>query len=90
MTMVQVVLSGALPLTSGGLIEKLSVLSPSYWATNALSASIDLIQISRITDENQQTKWESTLQNLNQCLWLLLVFVLIFTVISLIRIRKSR
>ena len=90
MTMVQVVLSGALPLTSGGLIEKLSVLSPSYWATNALSASIDLIQISRITDENQQTKWESSLQNLNQCLWLLLVFVLIFTVISLIRIRKSR
>lgn len=90
MTMVQVVLSGALPLSTGGVIDRLSIFSPSYWATNGLSASVDLVQISRINDPDQQEKWASSVSNLSQSYWYLLAFVLIFSVGSLLKIRKSR
>ncbi len=90
MTMVQVVLSGALPLTTGGVIDKLSIFSPSYWATNGLSASVDLVQISRINDPDQQEKWASSVSNLSQSYWYLGLFILIFSMGSLLKIRKSR
>ena len=38
MTMIQVVLSGALPLEASGLINQISKIVQSYWANNALSA----------------------------------------------------
>ena len=90
MTMVQVVLSGALPLSTGGVIDKLSIFSPSYWATNGLSASVDLVQISRIDDPDQQEKWASSVTNLSQSYWYLLGFVLLFSLGALLKIRKSR
>ena len=90
MTMVQVVLSGAMPLNTGGAVDQLSVASPSYWATNALSAAVDLVQISRITEVSQQEKWSATASNLSQSYWYLLAFIIIFAVGSFLRIRKSR
>ena len=90
MTMVQVVLSGALPLSTGGVIDKLSIFSPSYWATNGLSASVNLVQISRVDDPDQQGKWVSSIANLNQSYWYLMGFVLLFSAGSLLKIRKSR
>lgn len=90
MTMVQVVLSGALPLSTGGVINQLSILSPSYWATNGLSASIDLIQIARISDQEQQEKWAYSVSNLSQSYWYLGLFIIIFALGSLLKIRKSR
>ena len=50
MTMVLVVLSGALPLQSGGLVGQISRFVPSHWATNALSASVDIVQLGFISD----------------------------------------
>jgi hypothetical protein len=90
MTMVQVVLSGALPLSTGGAIDKLSIFSPSYWATNGLSASVDLVQISRISEPAQQEKWSSSISNLSQSYWHLLLFVLLFSIGSLMKVRKTR
>lgn len=88
MTMMQVVLSGSLPLGSGGFIDTISRFSPSYWATNALSSSIDLVQISRITDMTQQEKWSATTTNFKSCLEIILIFCSIFATSTFIRLRK--
>ena len=90
MTMIQVVLSGAMPLESGGLIDKMSVFSPSYWANNALSSSIDLVQISRITDPVQQEHWQATSSNLINCIWIMSAFMTGFAMMSWLKVRKSR
>ena len=90
MTMVQVVLSGAMPLSSGGLIDKLSLFSPSYWATNALSGSVDLIQISRITESSQQQKWAATTSNFNTCIEAILLFILVFSAGTWFRVKKVK
>lgn len=90
MTMIQVVLSGAMPLETGGLIDKFSSLSPSYWANNALSASVDLVQISRITDSLQQDHWRATSENLLLSLSIILSFMISLAFLSWVRIRKSR
>jgi ABC-type transport system involved in multi-copper enzyme maturation permease subunit len=90
MTMVLVVLSGALPLQSGGFVGQLSQLVPSHWATNALSASVDIVQLGFITDSFEQSKWESSSENLSTSLSLVAVFSAIFVLVSLFRLRRSR
>ena len=90
MTMVQVVLSGALPLEATGIINQISQLVPSYWATNALSASIDIVQLNLVTDVQLQEKWAATLSNMSNSLLLVGTFCLLFILISLWRIRRNR
>jgi len=90
MTMVLVVLSGALPLQSGGLVGQLARFVPSHWATNALSASVDIVQLGFITDSFEQTKWESSRANLSFSLSIVAIFAVIFVVISLFRLKRTR
>jgi len=90
MTMVLVVLSGALPLQSGGLVGQLARFVPSHWATNALSASVDIVQLGFITDSFEQTKWESSSANLSFSLSIVAIFAVIFVVISLVRLKRTR
>jgi ABC-type multidrug transport system ATPase subunit len=89
-TMVLVVLSGALPLESNGLISKVSQFVPSHWATNALASSVNLVQLSLTTDEALLDKWQSTVENMTTSISWVGVFALLFTVISLVRVRRSR
>jgi hypothetical protein len=90
MTMVLVVLSGALPLESKGLIAQISRFVPSHWANNAISASIDLVQLNLISDKKLQSDWESSVSNLSTSLIVVISFSLIFALISLLRIKRSR
>lgn len=90
MTMVLVVLSGALPLQSGGFVGQLSKFVPSHWATNALSASVDIVQLGFITDSFEQSKWESSSENLTLSLGLIGAFAVIFVILSLIKIKRNR
>jgi ABC-type transport system involved in multi-copper enzyme maturation permease subunit len=90
MTMVLVVLSGALPLESKGLVAQLSKFVPSHWATNALSASVDIIQLGLVTDKNQQENWESSIANLTMSLGYIAFFGLLFTIFGLLNLRRSR
>jgi len=90
MTMVLVVLSGALPLESKGLVAQFSKFVPSHWATNALSASVDIIQLGLISDKDQQAKWESSVSNLSISLSYILAFGLVFAFLGLLNLRKSR
>ena len=90
LTMVLVVLSGALPLESKGLIAQFSKFVPSHWATNALSASVDIIQLGLITEKELQAKWESSISNLTSSIIYISVFALIFALLSLLNLRKRR
>jgi len=66
LTMTQVVLSGALPGKNEGLIALISPLVPSYWSMNSLAASIDLVAISNIADEDLSIRWEAVIGTLTQ------------------------
>lgn len=89
MTMILVVLSGALPLENAGIVSKISRLVPSYWSTNGLAASVDLIQLSSISDKTQQLKWEASLSNLILSLNYVLLFCIFFSILSVVSLRKK-
>lgn len=90
MTMIQVVLSGALPLETQGVINDISKFVPSYWATNALSASVDIVQLGFITDKAQQAKWQSSLENFTSSLTYIGFFAVGFIGLSLAKLRRNR
>jgi ABC-type multidrug transport system ATPase subunit len=90
MTMVLVVLSGALPLQSGGLVGQLSQFVPSHWATNALSASVDIVQLGFITDSFEQSKWQASSENLTSSLSFVGLFGLFFILVSMLKLKRSR
>ena len=89
-TMVQVVLSGALPLSSSAALDLISKFSPSFWATNALASSINLVQISRVLDQARQARWESTLENLRSSLLIVALMGLLFYCITYLKLRKIK
>lgn len=89
-TMVQVVLSGALPLETQGVINQISMAIPSYWGTNALSASVDLVQLNLTNDPDLQIRWYSSVSNIVTSLIILYGFSLFFILITLIKVRRSR
>jgi ABC-type transport system involved in multi-copper enzyme maturation permease subunit len=66
LTMTQVVLSGALPGKNEGLIALISPLVPSYWSMSSLAASVDLVEISNISDEDLAIRWEAIVATLTQ------------------------
>ena len=90
MTMVQVVLSGALPLETKGVINQISMAVPSYWATNALSASVDIVQLNLTSDPDLQERWVATASNLTNSLGVVGLFAIIFVGITLAKVRRSR
>lgn len=90
MTMVQVVLSGALPLESQGAINQISKFVPSHWATNALSSTVDIVQLGYLTDKLQQEKWVATVENFSLSLGYVGVFAVAFVLISLLKLARNR
>ncbi len=90
MTMVLVVLSGALPLENKGLIAQISKFVPSNWATNALAASVDIVQLGFISDTAQQEKWEASVSNLTSSLSYVAAFAALFTILGLLKLKRSR
>jgi hypothetical protein len=90
MTMVQVVLSGALPLETKGLINQISMAVPSYWATNALSASVDIVQLNLTSDPDLQDRWVATASNVTNSISIVGLFALFFVGITLAKVRRSR
>jgi len=90
MTMIQVVLSGALPLQAKGLINEISKIVPSYWANNALSASVDIVQLNLTSDIDLQNRWIATSSNVSNSMMAVGMFCVIFTVITLVKVHRSR
>ena len=72
--------SGALPLETKGIINQISMAVPSYWATNALSASVDIVQLNLTSDPDLQDRWVSTASNATNSLAVVGLFGLLFMV----------
>jgi ABC-type multidrug transport system ATPase subunit len=90
MTMVQVVLSGALPLQATGIINQVSMLVPSYWANNALSASVDIVQLNLTSDPLLQERWISTPENATNSLLWVAAFSVAYLGLTLMKVFRSR
>jgi len=57
-TMVQVVLSGAIPLRWEWILDGPAQIVPTYWAMNALSASVDLNVVSGLHGDARFAWWK--------------------------------
>jgi ABC-type multidrug transport system ATPase subunit len=90
MTMVQVVLSGALPLEAKGVINLVSMLVPSYWANNALSASVDIVQLNLTSDPSLQERWIATSSNAANSLSWVGLFSVVYLGFTLLKVHRSR
>jgi ABC-type transport system involved in multi-copper enzyme maturation permease subunit len=90
LTMTQVVLSGALPGENEGFIALVSPLVPSYWSMNSLSATTNLVEISKITDEGLASRWEAALGTLAQGSAAVAAMSLIFLVLCYGVLSKKR
>ena len=90
LTMIQVVLSGALPLEAKGIINQISMLVPSYWANNALSASVDIVQLNLTSDPDLQVRWASVVETLTTSMAWVGAFSLFFVLTTFLRVQRSR
>lgn len=90
MTMIQVVLSGALPLQAKGVINQISMLVPSYWANNALSASVDIVQLNLTSDPDLQVRWASVPETFSNSMAWVGAFSLLFLLLTFARVQRSR
>ena len=57
-TMVQIVLSGSIQLRYDWILDRLAWIDPAYWAMNALSASVDLNEISGLVGAARFEWWK--------------------------------
>ena len=90
LTMAQVVLSGALPGKNEGFIALISPIVPSYWSMNSLAASVDLIEISNISDEDLEIRWEAVVATLTQGSFVVLGMSAAFLSLCFVVLAKKR
>ena len=90
LTMTQVVLSGALPGKNEGLIALISPFVPSYWSMSSLAASVDLVEISSISDEDLEIRWEAVVGTLTQGSLVVLGMSATFLLLCFVVLAKKR
>ena len=56
-TMSQVVLSGAVPIRYGELLDVIGTVNPGYWAMSWLGALTDLNELAALDEDDQGTFW---------------------------------
>ena len=90
--MVQVVLSGAVPLRFDELAETVGLIDPSYWAMNMMSGTVDLNSLLGYVDGDFVAAWEQSQATWQESLYALLGYsgVLLIGLMGLSRqIRKG-
>jgi hypothetical protein len=85
-TMIQVVLSGVVPLSVDEILGTVSNVVPAFWSTNMLAATIDLNSLSFLSSSDDYYFWESTQSNWSISLLVLAIMALVLLVAT---IRKS-
>jgi ABC-type transport system involved in multi-copper enzyme maturation permease subunit len=88
LTMIQVVLSGAVPLSIEEILGSVSNLVPAFWSTNMLAATIDLNSLSFLSSQDDFYFWESTTENWAFSAAVLTVMFFIFIVATIARVSK--
>ena len=90
MTMIQVVLSGALPIDAGKFVTTISQGIPSFWCTNSIAASVDLVQLNLISDEATQDRWISNAANVMHGFTIVWIFTGVFLLLTFFKVSRSR
>lgn len=70
-TVVQVVLSGAVPLRFDEIAETLGLIDPSYWAMNMMAGTVDLNALVGYTDDDFVSTWEQAQSTWRESLYAL-------------------
>jgi hypothetical protein len=89
LTMVQVVLSGAVPVSVDWLLDVLGPIVPAYWIMNMLAATVDLNALSFIEETDYLTAWDSEVSNLGLSASIAFSMFLGFVVLSGLIARKA-
>ena len=92
-TMIQVVLSGAVPLSIEEILGTVSNAVPAFWSTNMLAATIDLNSISFAQSDDYFDFWEASGSYWNLSAIVLagiFVFFIIATIFKVSKVTASR
>ena len=86
--MVQIILSGLLPIDFKGVIEKMSPFIPSYVATNGLAGVTNLAQTTFVQDEKLLLRWGTSFENSYSSLSQLGFFLVLFFALTTFVMQK--
>jgi len=89
-TMLEVILSGALPITTGPVLAFISKLIPSYWATNAISASTNLVKTALVSDAHLKAIWAFKLSTIETAMSIMGISCLVFIGLAGLRVQRDR
>ena len=90
LTMIGIVMSGALPIATNNTFMAISKFMPSYWATNAIAASGNLVKISLTSSAQVKEKWAHQPETITGALNALAIFILIFIAATYLRLRRKK
>jgi ABC-type multidrug transport system ATPase subunit len=89
-TMIQIILSGALPISLGKILLAISHLSPSYWATNGIAATTNMAKSTLVVNSELKIRWEHSIHTITQAIVMLSFINLIAFTACLTKITKDR
>ena len=78
LTMIQVIISGALPIRLDWLINSTGLINPAYWGMNAIGASTDLNIVTGLYGERSKVRWNALEENYTIPVLILCVFTVLF------------
>jgi ABC-type multidrug transport system ATPase subunit len=89
LTMIQVIISGALPIRLDWLINSTGLINPAYWGMNALGASTDLNMVTGLFGEKSHVRWNHLPENYYLPSIILLIFSLIFLFVAFFSLSRK-
>jgi len=89
-TMLQVVLSGALPISFGNILAAVAHLTPSYWAANALAATSGMVKSTLATDHELKFRWAQSTHTISLSLEILSAITCTAFILTYHRVKKDR
>ena len=89
LTMIQVIISGALPIRLDWLINSSGLINPAYWGMNAIGASTNLNIVTGLYGEKSKFRWNSLPENYTFPVLILLVFSLILILIAYFSLNRK-
>jgi len=87
--MIQIVLSGVLPISTGRWVEAVGKFMPSYMSTNALASTTNLAEITLVQSKSLLARWVPTADNVYIMLAQLGSITLLLATITLVNLQRK-
>lgn len=88
-TMTQVILSGVIPIASGGIVSIIAPLFSSHWIMDSLAVTSRLIKINLIKDDDLLQRWEVSTTTFDQGILVAAGMTAVFIIITYVFLRKK-